>query len=83
MATIDLIFVFEAPDNVAASAVAIAETAASAVRTYKTRPLIEVDDGLAAMKKAGEVAALYKPPTGWKNSSFRNSDGREMLSSRS
>ncbi|UOE99807.1 GYD domain-containing protein [Bdellovibrio reynosensis] len=52
--------VWEAPDNVAMTAVAIAITAGGAVKDYETTVLVTVDDTLEALKKAAQVK--YKPP---------------------
>jgi uncharacterized protein with GYD domain len=60
----DLVLILEAPDNAAAAAVALAVTAGGAVRAYKTTPLMAIEEGLAAMRRGAEVAALYRPPTG-------------------
>jgi uncharacterized protein with GYD domain len=60
----DIVFVMETPDNQAASACAFAVTAGGAVRSYKTTPLMPIEEGIAAMKKAGELSKSYKPPAG-------------------
>jgi hypothetical protein len=51
------------PDNVSAAAFSIAVSAGGAVRAVKTTPLMSVEEGMDAMRKAGEVD--YKPPTAW------------------
>jgi uncharacterized protein with GYD domain len=51
----------EAPDNQAASASALAVTASGTVRSYKTTPLMPIEEGIAAMRKAGELSKSYKP----------------------
>jgi len=58
----DVVFVMEAPDNEAASAFALAVTAGGAMRSYKTTPLMPIEEGIAAMRKAGELSKSYKPP---------------------
>ena len=58
----DVVFIMEASDNQAASAFAVAVTASGAVKSYKTTPLMAIDEGIAAMKKAGELSKSYKPP---------------------
>ena len=58
----DIVFVMEAPDNVSAAAVALAITAGGAVRTYKTTPLMTIEEGVEAMRKAGAAAGTYRAP---------------------
>ena len=60
----DLVFIMEAPDNTSAAAFALAVAAGGAVKSYKTTPLMTIEEGLQAMRTGGEVAALYRPPTG-------------------
>jgi uncharacterized protein with GYD domain len=60
----DLVFIMEAPDNVSAASLSLAFTAGGSVKTIKTTPLLTIDDGVAAMRKAGELASAYRPPTG-------------------
>src|SRR5579863_1170807 len=49
----DVIGVFEAPDTVSAASFALAIGAGGACRAVKTTPLLSVDEGVAALKKAG------------------------------
>lgn len=60
----DLIGVVEMPDNVRAAAFAMALAAGGACKRVKTTPLLSVEEGIDAMKKAG--ACGYKPVTGKK-----------------
>jgi uncharacterized protein with GYD domain len=60
----DLVGMVEMPDNVTAAAFAIALAAGGACKNIKTTPLLSIEDGMAAMKKAG--ASGYKPVTGKK-----------------
>lgn len=55
----DVVGVFEAPDNIGAAAFALAIGAGGACKSIKTTPLLSVDDGIAALKKAGTTG--YKP----------------------
>jgi len=55
----DLIGVIEMPDNVAAAAFAVAVSAGGACNKVKTTPLLSIDEGMAAMKKAS--GSGYKP----------------------
>jgi len=52
------------PDNVAAAAFAIAVAAGGACHNVKTTPLLAFEEGMEAMKKAGDSG--YKPVTGKK-----------------
>jgi len=57
----DLVTIAEFPDNASAAAFALAATSGGSVRSYKTTPLMTMDEGITAMKKAG--TAGYKPPS--------------------
>ena len=56
----DLIGVLELPDNVSATAFAMAVIAGGAVKTYKTTPLMTIEEGLQAMRRGAEAG--YRPP---------------------
>ena len=56
----DFVTILELPDNESMSAFALAVAAGGALRSGKTTPLMAIDEGLAAMKKAG--ATSYRPP---------------------
>ena len=51
---------WEAPDNVSMSAVAIALGAGGALSSVQTTVLVTVEETLAALKKASSIA--YRPP---------------------
>ena len=55
----DTVVVVDMPDNVSAAAFALAISAGGSCKTVKTTPLMSVDDGITAMKKAG--GSGYKP----------------------
>jgi uncharacterized protein with GYD domain len=57
----DIVGVFESPDNVSAAAFALAIGAGGACKSVKTTPLLSIEDGIAALKKAGTTG--YKPVT--------------------
>jgi uncharacterized protein with GYD domain len=57
----DLVCICEFPDNASAAAFALSVTSAGAVRSYRTTPLLTMDEGVTAMKKAG--TSTYKPPS--------------------
>jgi len=59
----DVVVLLQLPDNVSAAAFSIAVSAGGAVRAVKTTPLLSVEEGMDAMRKAGDVG--YKPPTEW------------------
>jgi uncharacterized protein with GYD domain len=55
----DVVALIDMPDNSSAAAFALAVGAGGACRSVKTTPLLAVNEGLAAMKKAGSSG--YKP----------------------
>jgi uncharacterized protein with GYD domain len=57
----DVVGIFESPDNIAAAAFALAIGAGGSCKSIKTTPLLSVEDGIAAFKKAGTTG--YKPVT--------------------
>ncbi len=57
----DIVVILQMPDNVSAAAFAMAAAAGGACRSVKTTPLISLEDGIEAMKKAGKSG--YKPAT--------------------
>jgi uncharacterized protein with GYD domain len=56
----DLIAVSEMPDNASAAAFAVAAAAGGAVKAIKTTPLMSIEEGMEAVKRAG--GAGYSPP---------------------
>ena len=57
----DLVVVIEMPNNVAAAASALAVAGGGSVKTVKTTPLLSLEEGVAALKKASTSG--YKPVT--------------------
>lgn len=57
----DVVAIVEMPSNVNAAAFSIAASAGGAVKAIKTTPLMTVEEGVAAMRKAPEAG--YRPPT--------------------
>jgi uncharacterized protein with GYD domain len=57
----DVAVIVEAPDEVSMAAVAIAIAAGGAVKAAKTTPLRSGAQWVAAMEKAPEVSAQYRP----------------------
>ncbi len=56
----DVVAVLEMPDNVSAAAFSLAASAGGAVKALKTTPLMTIEEGMAAMRKAS--GAGYRPP---------------------
>ena len=56
----DIVAIVEMPDNVSAAALSLAQMAGGALRSMKTTPLLELAEGLEAMKRAGQAG--YRPP---------------------
>jgi uncharacterized protein with GYD domain len=56
----DIVAISEIPDAVSAAAFAMAIASSGAMSSYRTTPLLTVDDAVAAMKKAAGVG--YQPP---------------------
>ena len=57
----DVVAICEAPDHISQSAFSIAAYATGHLSSIKTTPLMSVEDGIAAMKKAGDVS--YPAPS--------------------
>ena len=55
----DVVVVVDMPDNVSAAALALAVGGSGTARSIKTTPLLSIEDGIAALKKAGNSG--YKP----------------------
>jgi len=60
----DGVVIIEGGEAVGAAACSMAVSASGAFKAFKTTPLLTVEEGLAAMKKAGSLR--YKPPSGKK-----------------
>ena len=63
----DVILVSELPSNASAAALAIAVSAGGACKTVKTTPLMEVAEGLEALKLA--ATSGYRVPAGMRSAS--------------
>jgi uncharacterized protein with GYD domain len=59
----DIVAIAEYPDNVNAAAFSLVAAAGGSVKSFKTTPLMTIEEGLAAMRKGQEVASLYQAPT--------------------
>ena len=58
----DVVVVVDGVDEISAAACSIAVAASGSFHSILTTPLISMEDGVAAMKKAGTLG--YVPPTG-------------------
>jgi uncharacterized protein with GYD domain len=56
----DVVIIAEMPDAISAAAFSLATSAGGALKAIKTTPLLTVEEGLEAMKKA--AGAGYHPP---------------------
>lgn len=56
----DVVMVAQMPDNVSIAALSLAVAAGGAIQRGQTTPLMTMDEGLAAMKKA--ATSSYRPP---------------------
>ncbi len=59
----DILIIAELPGNEAAAAAALAAAAGGSAKAIKTTPLMTVEEGLSAMRKAAQAGAGYRPPT--------------------
>ncbi|MDT4943173.1 MAG: hypothetical protein QOJ34_3262 [Pseudonocardiales bacterium] len=51
---------FKTPEDAAAFALAIASS--GALRSFKTTPLLTIDQGITSLKRAAELRSQYSPP---------------------
>jgi uncharacterized protein with GYD domain len=58
----DIVGVVELPENTDAAAFAIVAAAGGALKAFKTTPLLSLEEGMEAMRKA--QGAGYRPPGG-------------------
>ena len=56
----DAFTLWEAPDNVAMAATAIAISAGGAVSSFETTPLVSVEEMITALERASSIS--YRPP---------------------
>jgi len=56
----DIVGILEMPGNVDAAAFSIAAAAGGAIKSIKTTPLMTIEEGISAMKKAAQAG--YIPP---------------------
>lgn len=58
----DTYVTIELPDAGAAAAVSLAFAASGSFRTLRTIPLLTSEEGMEAMRQAGQVRPTYRPP---------------------
>jgi uncharacterized protein with GYD domain len=58
----DLVGIIDFPTAEDAGSFGLAVTASGALRSYKTTPLLTVDQGMDIMRRASQVRAKYAPP---------------------
>jgi uncharacterized protein with GYD domain len=51
---------FKTPEDAAGFALAV--TSSGALRSFKTTPLLSIDQGMKSLKRAGELRQFYAPP---------------------
>ncbi len=56
----DLVSILQVPDNVTAASLSLAFSAGGAVKAIKTTPLLTMEEGMEAMRRAGGTS--YRPP---------------------
>jgi uncharacterized protein with GYD domain len=56
----DVVLIVEMPDNVSMAAFSLAAAAGGAVKAVKTTPLMTIEEGIEAMRKASGTG--YRPP---------------------
>jgi uncharacterized protein with GYD domain len=59
---VDLIGVIDFPTPEDAAAFALAVGSSGALRLYRTTPLLSIDQGIDAMRRAEDVRKVYSPP---------------------
>jgi uncharacterized protein with GYD domain len=58
----DVVLIVDAPTNEAASALSLAFAAGGALAKCHTTVLMDFEEGLSSIRRAGELAGTYKPP---------------------
>ena len=58
----DLVLLADFPSSEEAAAFSLAATAGGSLKSIKTTPLLTVDQGITAMRRAAEVGRDYHPP---------------------
>lgn len=58
----DLVGIIDFPTPEDAAGFALAVTSSGALRSFKTTPLLTVEQGIASMRRAAEIRKKYAPP---------------------
>ena len=58
----DLVLLADFPGDEEAASFSLAATAGGSIKSIKTTPLLSVDQGISAMKRADEIGRNYRPP---------------------
>ena len=58
----DVVLILRMPDNVSAAAFSLAVAAGGAFKSHKTTPQMSIEEGIEALRRAGESG--YRPPGG-------------------
>lgn len=58
----DVVLIADLPDNASAAALALTLRASGTVTALQTTPLMPVEEGVAAMRRAAEAGRAYEPP---------------------
>jgi len=59
---VDLVGIIDFPTPEDAAGFALAVGSTGALRTYRTTPLLTVEQGISSMRKAEEIRKVYTPP---------------------
>ena len=59
----DVVVIADFPDNVSAAAVSLTINSGGALKAVRTTPLMSIEEGIEAMRKAGQARAGYRPPS--------------------
>ena len=59
----DLVGIIDFPTPEDAAGFALAVTGSGALRSFRTTPLLTVEQGIASLKRAKDIRAKYTPPT--------------------
>ena len=58
----DLVLILDMPDDESAAAISLAATAGGSLRAAQTTRLLDVEEGMSAMRKAEQAGRIYSPP---------------------
>ena len=58
----DIVSIVDMPDNINAAALSLTASAGGAIKAIKTTPLMTIEEGLQAMRKAQEAGQVYQSP---------------------